>query len=219
MLWYENELELLQATMLVYNDTIPKKLDAVYLFGHTPENEIAILEHGATLVREGRTSRLLLCGGGRYFPSGDEVTCAYSGGISWKKQLISHGVPDEKIELLPRPAGLSHTGTEALQLAFWAIENTHRPGFKLGVVTVTGHLLRAFTNTISVFGDRPISVYAIPPKPLPWFQEASWSQGEGGQTRLESLEGELDRLNRYYAKGDIVSAGKVIQYIKKREGW
>lgn len=219
MPWFESPLELMQVLTLVYNDLVPVRLDAVYPFAHTIENEEPIIHRAASFYGT-RTERLLISGGGPYYPRSNPNVCGYAGGQDWRQQLVALGVPRKNITLLPRPRILCHTGTEAESLRRWVEKNTTDRPLDLGVTAASGHLLRAFTNTVSVFVKNPMEclprIFAIHSEPLPWFEMTSWSQGDHGKTRVDALEDELGRLDRYYANGDLVSAEEILEYFKRR---
>ena len=144
----ENPIDLFRLATFVMADYPPtQKLDAAYLYGHTPANEISILQTGLNLYECGGTQLLALCGGGPYLPPNPlpDAEVAYSGGPAWRNWLEEHGVEKEDLDEIPRPP-LSHTGTEAYSF----VEHARAHRWKtVGVVACPMHMLRAFVCTVS----------------------------------------------------------------------
>lgn len=87
------------------------------------------------------------------------------------------------------------------------------------VVAHPTHILRAFVNTVTeaVRCDSAVKVYAIPGFTEPWQKTTLYSQHGEHKRRIDCLEGELERLNMWYAKGDLVSATEVLEYVANRD--
>ncbi|CAD7924620.1 unnamed protein product [Amoebophrya sp. A25] len=90
----------------------------------------------------------------------------------------------------------------------------------LVIVAPTIHLLRAFVTTISVIVKRnlteAVNVFAYPGENTDWNGRVVHSQGIAEGTRMALLGGEIARIERYYAKGDLVHPTAVLEYLQKR---
>lgn len=192
---------------------------AAYLFGHTPDNEVSLLERGAELFNRGRVGQIWLCGGGPYrTPGRPEAPIAYNGEYVWRELLMKLGVPTECIHGLPRPE-LSHTGTEAERLVLCAKER----GWKdVLIVAFPMHMPRAFANTITqalrLYPD--LRIWCIPGITLPYDEEAIFSQGTVSGTRLfEGIESEFERIKTIWWGNslDIAPPKQVWKYLLTRK--
>lgn len=207
------------------NDRLPaEKPDAIYLFGNTTDNELGILKAAQRLLdiysTGSRNIPFFLCGGSSYRqPSGDAKTpVAYSGFQTWCDWLIENAYLDEEDIHAVLRAELAHTGTEAENLITIAVQQGWST---LVVVAAHMHMLRAFTNTLT-FATRlapTLRVYAassIPPER--WTQEVLSSQGVvHGSILGTGFAAEWERLNKWHAKGDLISAREVLAYIEWRD--
>lgn len=222
MSWCEDPADLFRLATLVMSDFNPfGKSDAAYLYGHTPDNELSILEAGLELYRSGATKNLVLCGCGPYVPpnSPPDTRIVYSGGDIWREWLVEHGVKSEDILFMdsPRPP-LSHTGTDAYRFVSFAKTRGWR------VVTVVAcpmHMFRAFVCTVAcVLQNYPeLLVYAQPGTPTPWDEEVLSSQGTVFGIRFDAgINGEWERLNKTWGNVyDVIGAHEVVEYVKHRD--
>jgi hypothetical protein len=218
MSWCEDPADLFRLATLVMSDLNPfAVVDAAYLYGHTPDNELSILEAGLELYQSGATKNLVLCGGGPYLPpnASSDAKVSYSGCGAWRKWLESHGVKSEDIYSIPRPP-LSHTGTEAYRfvrlakICEWKV-----------ITVVAWHTLRAFTCTVAcALRNYPeLLIYARPGTPTPWDEEVLSSQGAVFGTRFDAgINGEWERLNKTWGNVyDVIGAHEVVEYVKHRD--
>lgn len=205
-----SELQRSQLERWVLADWSPHDChDAVCLFGQAPDNEQSVLQRAAELYHRGRASRVLFSTGG------ESVT-----GEPWRpnylKQLIHLGVPEGAIVPVTIADKLAHTHTEALDFVNYAKQ--------LGMKTVWAtaqplHQFRAMLNFISiVLKDMPeLKAYSMPGAPLPWTQSVVHSQNIERGIRYDLVASEWDRIERYHAKGDLVSAKEMLDYLIKRD--
>lgn len=218
-MWAENPLDLFRLATLVMSDPIPDKVDSIYLYGQTPDNETSILEGGLALYQSGVSEKLGLCGGGPYIPPGapPDAPVAYSGWGPWSDWLVEHGVKRGDIYVVPVPA-VAHTGSEAYRLVHLAKACDWKT---LCVVANPMHMLRAFVCTVSIaVRDYPeLLIYAKPGTPFFWGEDALSSQGNVRGPRLEvGMEAEWIRLNKSWGnKYDVTTPGMVMEYVRRRE--
>ena len=218
-MWSENPLDIFRLATLVMSDPVPAEVDSVYLYGHTSDNEVSILETGLALYKSGISGRLGICGGGPYVPPNGppDAKVAYSGCAVWADWLVERGARREDIYTIPRPP-FSHTGTEAYRLVNLAKTREWRA---VCVVANPMHMLRAFANTVAcVIREYPeLLVYTKPGTPFPWNKEVLSSQGNIFGSRLETgMENEWARLNKTWGNEyDVASAAEVLEYVRWRE--
>ena len=217
---YPDPFEVFRLSTFVLSDYNPRgTADAAYLFGHTPDNEVATLSAAKALYDQGSVQTLLITGGGPYIAPNipDSHTVAYNGGPAWRAWLVENGVRDNNILYIPRPE-LSHTATEAYFLARFAKEEGWRT---LYLVTAPTHMLRAFANMVAAINRvyPELRVYCRPGHPMPWHTNCKSSQGDVEGTRFDTtLPSEWARLNKLWGNEyDIADAQEVRHYIERRD--
>lgn len=213
---WATEEELFKLATLVQRDAVPAHLEAAYLFGNTPDLEETILERAAEMSVRGSVDLLSVCGLGAAAGPDDPRHCiAYRGAEAWANDLEKRGVEAERIVPIPQPDPMPHTGTEANHFVEWCGANSYSD---VAIVVHPAHALRAFTSIVSAIQRLSIElrVYVVVSNDTAWQNAALYSQHGEQRTCLDMIEGELDRLNRWHAKGDLVSAAGVIDYFTWR---
>lgn len=201
-------LELLARTLC---DTEPeeKTVDAVYVFGQTPDNEKSSLEMGAKLITKGKAKKLV------FLKTGTLVTgVTFSADMDTK--LIKLGVWEQKIVVTNLPTGIAHTQTEAI--AF--VELAKKMDWKTVYITSPPfHQLRACAETVTaILKFYPeLKVYNKVGKALPWTIKAVHSQGILVDIRCNLIKSETERLDKYYRQGDLATAGQILDYLNNRD--
>lgn len=202
--------ELDELVTRVFCDTAPKeKVDAVYLYGQTPDNETSVLKAGVFLYGLGPAKMIAISASG--------AVAGYPGFDGWKRKLIGMGVPDGDILGVPLSDDFPpSTHAEARGVVKCAEER----GWKsIYVVAPPLHLLRAFVTTVSeaLKQRSPLLVYSFPGIAQSWEEHVIHSQGIQEGTRAELLSEELKKIEDYYKKGDLASAEEVLQYLDRRD--
>lgn len=229
-MWCENPLDLFRLATVVQNDSDTNHgdfADAAYLFGHTRDMEKSILGAAAELYEHFKVGLLYICElAPGYVYNGSPENPFYADFDGWSKTLSEMGVAKSKIFPITSPLAIppetkppiSHTGTEAE--AF--VDLAKNLGFtKVYVVAHPVHILRAFTNTVTfvtrkypslrVFAKTGYSCQA-------WNSECLLNQGVvRGSLIDKAFEAEFERLNKWYAKGDLISCEEVLDYIRQRD--
>ena len=185
-------------------------MDAAYLFAQTADNEDSALITGARLYRDNRVGLLGICAGNDHAASG------YSGFSSWKEKLTRLGVPEHAILGIDIPDGNLNTLTEATTL----VRESKRRALKtLRVIASPFHQIRCFISTVSVvLREYPeLKVYSKVGYAMEWNKRVAHSQMTTIGKRSELIAGELDRINRYHEKGDLVSPDEIINYLDQRD--
>ncbi|MBI2048864.1 MAG: YdcF family protein [Candidatus Liptonbacteria bacterium] len=191
-------------------DTAPRhKVDAAYLFSETVDNEASVLKAAVFLYGLGPVNKLAVAHLGRKF--------GYPGFRSWVKKLVAMGVPQKDVRLIPLAKDFPpSTDAEALGLVRYA----KAKGWKsIYVVAPPLHQLRAFITTVShaMKEKSDVKVYSFPGIPQSWEEHVVHSQGIQKGTRSELLAKELEKIERYYREGDLVSGEEVLGYLNKRD--
>lgn len=188
----------------------PQPTHAAYLFAQTTDNQSSVLERGAALLKEGETELLLI--------GGSEPRSGYPGFDAWRAELLRLGVPDEKI------AGVD-TGTfdslNTLTEALAAVRYCKAAALPtLTVVAAPFHQLRTFMTAVTALSREypELRVFSTPGKAQPWYEPVAHSQGALTGCREGFIQTELERIERYQSKGDLVSIGTVLDYLRRRDG-
>jgi hypothetical protein len=183
--------------------------DSAYLFAQTVDNQESVFDAGVDLVNQQRAKQLLIPDS---IPQG-----GYPGFQAWHQELMGYGVRETKI-IGVSTASFSTLNTlvEAKALVRYAQENNITRVF---IVASPFQQLRAFITTVSVllrvFPE--LRVYNRVGTALPWDETVVHSQGTLQGKRSELIQGELDRIDRYRRKGDLVSEDEVFRYLRWRD--
>ena len=185
--------------------------DIIYLFGQTPDNEDSVLTKAVEVYNQRRAK---LIG----FSTEKSGSAGYAGFQHWKDSLITADIPENIIVginlLVLRENFNTLSEAEAL------IKEAKIRNWKKAYITAPAfHLPRAFITTISVvLREYPqLKVYSLVGIPLDWNERVRHSQGTTVGTRTELIMGELERIDRYHAKGDLVSLEKIFNYLGSRD--
>ncbi len=194
----------------ILSDTAPRgKVDAAYLFGETADEEASVLKAGVFLYGMGPARRIALCGAGKDH--------AFPGVKNWTGKLVTMGIPQKDIYAVPLSKEFPpSTHAEAFGLVPYAAAR----GWKnIYVVAPPLHQLRAFITTVSavIRKKSPLRVYSFPGFPQSWEEYIAHSQGIQKKARSEFFSEELKKIEKYYRKGDLVSAEEVLKYLNKRD--
>ncbi|AKD05213.1 hypothetical protein POKO110462_20585 [Pontibacter korlensis] len=192
-------------------DTLPKQpLDALFLFGQTEDNQSSVFATAKYLVDQAQVQRVLFMH--------TEPISGYPGFERWYQELQQNGVPSEKLEAVSAPANIDklHTLIEAECM----VRHAKEQGYKsIAVAAAPFQQPRAFMTAVTaVHRHYPqLYLYSQPGKPLPWCHEVTHSQGKVEDTRAGLVAGELERISKYNAKGDLDSVVVVLEYLNRRD--
>jgi len=80
------------------------------------------------------------------------------------------------------------------------------------------HALRAFATACSAVlqGGAPTALYSWVGDAQDWSETVTHSQGVATGPRVDLLDGELERIRRYAATGDIEPPARVLEYLARR---
>lgn len=221
MSWCDDPVDLFKLTVMVIADTEPptSRADAAYIHAEVKENELLCLETAAELYHQEKVGVICLShpfnGEPHVSPLAPPGSIGYTGSKRWNGQLLKMGVRAQDICLVEQP-DLMHTITEATGFIDTAKMNGWFTGY---TVAPPFHQVRCLTSIVTrVLRTHPVfKVFAKPAKAQPWHDDCLYSQGITTVTREQSLEGELERLNRWYAQGNLVSCKEVLEYLRQRD--
>ncbi len=191
-------------------DTAPAgKVDEAYLFGETADNEDSVLKAGAFLYGMGPAEKIAICEAPKGY--------GYPGFKNWQAKLIKLGIqPRDILGIPPAKDFPPSTDAEALGLVRYAKSKNWK---SIYVVAPPLHQLRAFVSAVSeaVRHYPALKIYSFHGIPQKWEDHVVHSQGILRGTRSELLASELGRIEKYYRKGDLISAEDVLEYLDRRD--
>jgi hypothetical protein len=202
---------MIELLIRIYADVQPEiSTDGVFLFGQTEDNEASVLEKSIELLQHSYTKRILII----Y----TQPISGHPGFDAWKQKLVREQISENAIVSIPLPeTPIIHTLIEAEALMRFAKEQAYT---SLYVTAAPFHQLRAFmtavTAAIKIYPQ--IRLYSKPGMAQPWLQKVLHSQGKTYGTRSELIAGELERIEKYGNKGDLLSAQQVLAYLNERDG-
>lgn len=195
----------------IFSETMPPgKIDAAYLYAETADQETSGLKTAAFLYAMGPAKRIALCGEPKGY--------GYPGAADWIGKLVTMGLPKKDIYLVPVSKKFPpSTHAEAFGLIPYAAKQGWKSVY---VVAPPLHQLRAFVTTVSaIIKERSrLKAYSFPGLPQRWEEHVIHSQGVQKGARSELLAEELKKIEKYFKKGDLVSAREVLKYLDKRDG-
>ncbi len=192
----------------------------VYLVSQTEDNGDSVLDRAGDFVATVRRAAMLktavVCGypgfdrwfnlmGGNDENFGDPMT-------TWKF-LELHEVPNaQEFE----EKGQANTLTEMIGLARTAKER----GWKQVIlISAPFHQLRSFVTLVSVARTvyPKLKVYNAVGCEVDWQEKVIHSQGKATGTRVEILMRELENIQKYHQKGDLLGPDEILDYLNKRD--
>ena len=220
--WCSSGASLAKLVAVVFNDSCPDTADAAYLYGEEPKNEESVLARGGEMLAANTVGQVLFCGGADQKSLNGSV---YSP-KKWEEYLLKFaGSRGGRVYGIPRES-FSHTHIEAKQLILHASKcgiNT------LFVTAVTPHQIRAFVETVwairtgcgGILPQQHIKVWSKPPlPPRSWHAATTIAQTQSGGEKpmIDTIADELERMERYWKKGDLVTCEEVCEYLAWRDG-
>ena len=190
-----------------------------YIFGQTKDNQGEVLDAVSGPMPSRPVSRLIA------IPT-LEAGYGFPGYAAWRKDLLERGFDEQNIIGIDEAIDLVQpcTSAEALGLVRWL--QGHPEVTVVYIVATRLHMARVFITTVSALyrvGMTQVKVYAAPTDAASWCEHVTHSQGVETGMRLDLLQGELVRIERYYEKSardpdvvGLVSARKVLDYLNAR---
>jgi hypothetical protein len=192
------------------SDTLPKeKADAVFLFGQTRDNQLSVFKTAVYLVRKEIVSRVMFVN--------SKALSGYPGFEAWKQELAGLGISKE-VDPVPIDADVSRLNTRVEADAM--IKHAKEKGYKQVIITAppfqqTRAFMAAVTAAKKLYPQ--LKLYNCPGKALSWIEEVTHSQGSLTGTRTDLITSEMERIQKYTAKGDLAEIDEVLEYLKARD--
>ncbi|WP_266206112.1 YdcF family protein [Pontibacter kalidii] len=191
-------------------DTLPDKpLDALFLFGQTEDNQESSFSIAKRLVQEGQVQKVLFLQA--------EPLSGYPGYEAWYEEMIKRGILSDKLEGVPDPGkAYLHTLIEAEAMAKHAKDKGYK---SIAVAAAPFQQPRAFMTAVTAAHRHypQLYLYSQPGKPLPWCRKVTHSQGKVEDTRAGLIKGEMERIRKYNAQGDLEAVEEVLDYLSRRD--
>ncbi len=124
-----------------------------------------------------------------------------------KPYILKRGVREE--DLIHEDKSLN-TREQALEITKLAVNNGWK---KLALVASHEHQYRAYLTFLRVIIDMKVDLllYNSPARNLNWFIDEGWGM------RIDRLQAEFERIEKYTEMGHLASAQEVIEYQKWKE--
>jgi len=196
-------------TKVLCDVSSPSSTDGAYLYAQTIDNQQSVFATAKSLIKCDATKCALI--------PDSEPRCGYPGFDLWQVELQSAGISTDCIRSVPTGDFDSlNTYTEALA----AVRFAKSHGFNsMHVIAAPFHQLRAFISSVSAaLAEYPeLRIFNAVGAALPWYQEVSHSQGSLKGVREEFIFTELDRIEKYTIKGDLLPMLRIVEYMKWRD--
>ncbi len=191
-------------------DLRPKNpTNGAYLYCQTISNQQSIFKAALSLLNNSLTYKILILN--------TKAKSGYPGFTEWKQQLQQLGLYEEQIEgVINKETSMLNTLIESEAIIRFAKQHSYRSLF---VVAPPFQQLRAFMTAVTVaLREYPeLLIYSYPGVAMSWQEEVIHSQGTLKAKRRDLIQEELERVEKYYSKGDLASPGQVLSYLNKRE--
>jgi hypothetical protein len=202
--------DLARLLIRVLCDTRPAEVaDGAFLFGQTPDNQESVFVAAAQLLDTNLVRRILFVD--------TPPMSGFPGFRAWQTALNGLGIGNLQIEgITGVESEILHTLIEAEAMVKFARDRNYR---SLYVVAPPFHQPRAFMTavTAALRYYPALKLYSQPGAPQPWEESVVHSQGQTRGFRLALIDGELDRIRKYNAKGDLASVEEVLAYLQRRD--
>jgi uncharacterized SAM-binding protein YcdF (DUF218 family) len=190
-------------------DTRPAEMaDAAFLFGQTADNQDSVFVTAKDLLQNLAVRKILFMD--------TPPLSGYPGYAAWRQDFIELGIAEEFLAgVPPTDTTILHTLIEAESMALYARQKKYT---RIILVASPFQQLRAFMTAVTAVKRHypALRLYSQPGKTLPWQEPVTHSQGTVTGTRSSLIAGELERIEKYQAQGNIVSTEEVLEYLNKR---
>lgn len=212
---FATQEELFALLTRIYCDTLPRGVtDAVCFVSETVENEAAAIESAACIWHKGLARHVAVSG----YLGCDKGDLRVSGYKAYMRRLIDLGVRRECIHVFPLSNDLpACTDSEMRGLVFYS----HFMSWRTLIVTAPPlHQFRAFMSLTSPLvknTDQDISVWNVVGPAEDYSEEIVFSQSAPRDSRDNLLGSEIEKVVRYFEKGDHISAREALDYLVRRD--
>ena len=142
------------------------------------------------------------------------------GSDAWVKELKRLKVSDHSIMVY----SMSDRFPPSTDAEAWGmVELIKKNSWKCLVVVVPPlHAIRAFVSLVSACkksGLDDVKIWSMPSYALPWDRNVFHSGSMPSAPRIEQVTGEMEKIFAYCAKGDHLTAGEILKYLKNRDSY
>ena len=183
--------------------------DSAYLYMQTQDNQDSVLLSASIIHKKNLVRKILVLN--------TNAKSGFPGYNVWEKKLNELGVSNDYIEGVKiKNTTLLNTLTDSEAMVRFAKLRQYQSVY---IVAAPFHQLRAFMTAVSVaLHEFPeLKLYSYVGNPLPWSENVVHSQGETRGTRSSLIKKELDRIDKYYRKGDLASVEEILTYLNNRD--
>jgi len=195
---------LCQFSWRALRDSVPKKVDMLYVYGQTQDNEVEPLDCAVRFFNRERTNKIAVPDQrGRGHPPHAK---------RWIAMLNERGILDSDIMAIEaEDVQAPNTETESASVLKMCAD-----GSSLAVTASVMHLPRAFLTIVSNAIEKcsQVKVYAVAPDPGDWTQVVAHSQGETFGTRTDTIMKEIAGMAKYT---NLVKPSAALAYLDARD--
>lgn len=192
-------------------DTLPPApADAVFLFGQTEDNQHSVFASSVYLLSNKLADKVMFLQ--------TEPMSGYPGFEVWQQELEKLGVTQQEIEPVPVAADTTSLNTRVEAQA--AVKHAREIGCKSIIVSASPFQQpRAFMTAVTAVQELypELKVHSYPGRNLSWCEEVTHSQGKVHGTRAQLIVGEMERIRKYGAMGDLAKVEEVLHYLNRRD--
>ena len=210
---FQTELSILSIRIL--GDCLPDRVDAVYLFSQTRDNEAGQIQKARELSLKFPRLKILICG------EDGSRRCGWEGCERFSKLLLGSGISGESVNVVPFPASAPTINTLNESQALVEYLKSSDYG-NVVLISPFFHQVRSTVTFLSCLpsafldGSSPIAVYSAPAKVSKWESKVAHSQGTLKGTRTSFIRSETDRMWKYFCQGDLKHPKEILMYLMVR---
>lgn len=202
-----NSLEMFQALATLLS-TKPASADAVFFHARGFGDDDGLFELAAQLIKDGAARFVAINGFDGEGMGSEKVSL---GKDEYLRRLEECGLERSSITLTEPARNTRDENTAFLGLA-------RERGWQSAIIIAQPHqLFRIILGALNEMKRRQMSFilrWAYPSN-VDWQKLIRASQGEVRNCRFDDIRAEFERIPRYIAKGDLVTLGELIEYLRK----
>lgn len=196
-------MDLTQLSIRILYDIIPNSLldnTVIYCFAHNDINIPFIAETIKPLSNR--------------FPIYILKNIGYMSGVSDYKDVFKcYNNFNVSTNLIPYNDNWINTKIESIAVINWCVTNNIK---NLIICAPIFHIIRAYMTIVSSLSHHNINIYAIPAQIKKWSNTTITHQGKNINSFNNFINIELDRIEKYILKGDILEPKSIWDYMLKR---
>ena len=207
------EIEALLKLQTIFLSDSPlrhEELDYVFVVSQTPNNQKSVLERTVQIYNESVSDLRVVLGDVKNPPAcrhADQIISELTGELVLREDILVIDFPDDGIPL--------NTYTEMVGLVQWLADLKFT--CTVGIIASPFHQLRSMLSVLSAQEQsndprtKNIKFLSVPGTSLLWNQESVHSQGILTGKRHEFISTELERVAKFYLKGDLIAPTRALE--------